>query len=112
MEPPIPPTAGVAELVEAMGYDNARTLVRTFLREFPNSLRELATADRKNGRRLAHRMKGESRMMGAATLSARMLELQERLTPEVGEGVNASDLAAVAAEFEEVALVLRQYTGD
>jgi HPt (histidine-containing phosphotransfer) domain-containing protein len=112
MAQPLPPNEAVAELVHAMGDDDVRTLVRTFLRDFPNSMRELATADRKNGRRLAHRMKSESRMMGATHLSRRMLEIQERLTPETGAEVTPADLAAIATEFEEIAAALRGYVGD
>jgi HPt (histidine-containing phosphotransfer) domain-containing protein len=107
-----PPNDAVADLLDAMGRESVQTLVRTFLREFPKSMQELATADRKNGRRLAHRMKGESRMMGAAKLSQRMLEIQERLTPETGAEFTPADLSAIAADFEEIAAVLRKYVGD
>jgi HPt (histidine-containing phosphotransfer) domain-containing protein len=109
---PLPPNDAVAELVEAMGRESVHTLVRTFLREFPKSIQELANADRKNGRRLAHRMKGESRMMGATNLSKRMLEIQERLTPETGAEFTPADLAAIKADFEEIAAELRKYVGD
>lgn len=109
---PLPPNEAVAELVDAMGRESVRTLVRTFLREFPKSMQELSAADRKNGRRLAHRMKGESRMMGAANLSRRMLEIQERLTPEGGAGLEPADHAGIAKDFEEIAAVLRAYIGD
>ncbi len=112
MVPSPPPNAAVAELVNAMGEDHVRTLVRTFLRDFPNSMRELATADRKNGRRIAHRMKSESRMMGAMNLSRRMLELQERLTPDTGAEINPADLAALDTEYGEIAAALRKYVGD
>ncbi len=112
MEHPVTPNEAVKELVDAMGHESAKTLVRTFLRDFPNSLRDLAAADRKNGRRIAHRMKGESRMMGATALSHRMLEIQERLTPETGPEFTPADTAAIAADFEAIAVVLRQYAGD
>lgn len=112
MAQPLPPNATVAELVQAMGHEGVLTLVRTFLREFPKSMRELSTADRKNGRRIAHRMKSESRMMGARNLSQRMFEIQERLTPETGAELTPADHAAIATEFEEVAAALRQYAGD
>ena len=112
MAQPLPPNEAVAELINAMGDDDVRTIVRTFLRDFPTSLRELATADRKNGRRIAHRMKSESRMMGATNLSRRMLEIQERLTPETGAELTPSDLSAIALEYAEIAAALRKYVGD
>ncbi len=102
----------LAQFVSAMGDDNVRTFVRTFLRDFPVSIRDLAAADRKNGRRIAHRMKSESRMMGATVLSQRMLEIQERLTPETGRGLESADLEAIAADFEVIAPALRQYAGE
>lgn len=104
-----PPNEAIAELVAAMGEENARKLIRTFLKDFPTSMQDLAVADRQNGRRIAHRMKGESRMMGAADLSRRMLEIQERLTPETGAPITPADLAAIAAEFETTSGKLRAY---
>ena len=112
MEPRIPPNEAIAELIHAMGEEGVRTLIRTFLRGFPVSLQELAAADRKNGRRIAHRLKSESRMMGATQLSRRLLEIQERLTPETGAEFTPADLAAITAEFEEIAAVLHAYVGE
>lgn len=111
MEETSPPNPAVAELISAMGEDNVRTLVRSFLREFPISMQQLAAGDRKTARRVAHRMKSEFRMMGALDLSRRMLELQERLTPETGEELHASDLTAIHAEFEDFARTLQGFVG-
>lgn len=108
----LPPNEAIAELVSAMGDEHVRTLVRTFLRDFPNSMQALATADRKNGRRIAHRMKSESRMMGALDLSRRLLEIQERLTPETGAELTPADISAIAAEYEAIAAKLRGFVGD
>ena len=112
MSSPLPPNDALAEFISAMGDDNVRKLVGTFLRDFPNSMRDLAVADRKNGRRIAHRMKSEARMMGATALAQRMLELQERLTPEIGRAFEPSDLVAIQADFDAIAPTLRRYVGD
>ena len=41
-----PPTAELADLAEGLGHENVRMLVRTFLRDFPQSLLELAQIGR------------------------------------------------------------------
>jgi HPt (histidine-containing phosphotransfer) domain-containing protein len=106
-----PPTDALAELAAVLGEDNVRTLVRTFLRDFPVSLRDLGGGDRKNRHRIAHSMKSNSRLMGAMELSQRMALLEARLESETGADVNAADLAAIASEYETVAAPLRQFVG-
>src|SRR2546421_99614 len=106
-----PPTDSLAELAAVLGEDNVRTLVRTFLRDFPVSLRDLGGGDRKNRHRVAHSMKSNSRLMGAMGLSQRMALLEARLETETGADVNADDLAAIAREYEEVATPLRLFVG-
>lgn len=112
MPPTPPPNDALSELAEVLGEDNVRTLVRTFLRDFPNQIRELGGADRRNAHRIAHSMKSNSRLMGAMELSQRMLGLEERLSPPEGPGVNADDLAAISAGFETIARPLRAFVGD
>ncbi|HVS52694.1 MAG TPA: Hpt domain-containing protein [Opitutaceae bacterium] len=108
---PPPPTDALAELAAALGDDNVRTLVRTFLRDFPVSLRELGGGDRKNRHRIAHSMKSNSRLMGALQLSHRMAAIEERLQTETGADVGPDDLTAIAAEFEAIAGPLRAFVG-
>lgn len=107
-----PPNEALAELASVLGDDNVRTLVRTFLRDFPLSFQELGSSpDRKNRHRVAHSMKSNSRLMGANELSQRMALLEERLAQENGADVNAADLAAISAEFESIAVSLRAFVG-
>jgi HPt (histidine-containing phosphotransfer) domain-containing protein len=107
-----PPNDALAELSSVLGEDNVRTLVRTFLRDFPASIRELEGGERKNRHRVAHSMKSNSRLMGAMGLSQRMAALEARLEGESGDDVTPADLAAIAAEFEQVAGPLRTFVGD
>jgi HPt (histidine-containing phosphotransfer) domain-containing protein len=104
-----PPTEALAELAAVLGEDNVRTLVRTFLRDFPLSLRELSGGERSNRHRVAHSMKSNSRLMGALALSRRMAELEARLEPADGLDVTPADLAAINAEFEKIAGPLRAF---
>lgn len=107
-----PPTEALAELAAVLGDDNVRTLVRTFLRDFPLSIQELSTSlDRKNRHRVAHSMKSNSRLMGALQLSEQMAVLEGRLAEDSGGEVTPQDLAAISAEFETIAGPLRAFTG-
>jgi HPt (histidine-containing phosphotransfer) domain-containing protein len=111
MPPSPPPNGDLAELADVLGEDNVRTLVRTFLRDFPLSMRELGGGNRKNRHRVAHSMKSNSRLMGAHGLSLRMAALEDRLSREDGADVMPEDLAAIAAEFEAIAVPLREFVG-
>lgn len=106
-----PPNESLAELAAVLGDDNVRTLVRTFLRDFPQSLRDLEGGDRKNRHRIAHSMKSNSRLMGGLDLSDRMAALEARLDQPSGQDVTPEDLAAVAADFDAIAGPLRAFVG-
>jgi HPt (histidine-containing phosphotransfer) domain-containing protein len=106
-----PPNEALAELASVLGDENVRTLVRTFLRDFPASIAELHGGDRKNRHRVAHSMKSNSRLMGASTLSQRMAELEARLDKPEGVDVTVVDIAEITAEFEAVARPLRAFVG-
>ena len=106
-----PPNSSIAELASVLGEDNARTLVRTFLREFPLSLQALGTGDRANRRRLAHSMKSSSRLVGGHDLSRRMAEIEARLMEETGADIETHDLKMIASEFEAIAAPLRVFAG-
>jgi HPt (histidine-containing phosphotransfer) domain-containing protein len=112
MPPTPPPNTALAELAAVLGDDNVRTLVRTFLRDFPISFRELNGGDRYNRHRLAHSMKSNSRLMGALTLSERMAEIELRLAEENGRDITPQDIAKISAEFEAIATSLRKFVGD
>jgi HPt (histidine-containing phosphotransfer) domain-containing protein len=104
-----PPNDALAELAAVLGEDNVRTLVRTFLRDFPVSLRELGGGDRKNRHRIAHSMKSNSRLMGAHELSHFMAQLEARLSEPEGADVSPQDLARIAAFFDAIASALREF---
>jgi HPt (histidine-containing phosphotransfer) domain-containing protein len=106
-----PPTDALADLAAVLGEDNVRTLVRTFLRDFPVSLRDLNSGDRKQRHRIAHSMKSNSRLMGAMDLSERMAALENRLEGN-GADVTAEDIAAITREYESIAGPLRSFVGD
>jgi HPt (histidine-containing phosphotransfer) domain-containing protein len=105
-----PPNEALAELADVLGDDNVRTLVRTFLRDFPVSFNELKGGDRQNRHRVAHSMKSNSRLMGAMELSRRMATLEARLENE-GATVTPQELAEISAEFESIAGPLRAFVG-
>ena len=107
-----PPTTALAELAAVLGQDNVKTLVRTFLREFPISFKELSGGERHNRHRIAHSMKSNSRLMGALALSKRMAELEARLSEENGLDVTPEDLVHISAEFEAIAEPLRKFVGE
>ena len=107
-----PPNEALQELASVLGDDNVRTLVRTFLRDFPASLKELQGGDRKNRHRVAHSMKSNSRLMGANALSDRMAAIEARLDTADGVDVTVVDIAEITAEFENVAKPLRAFVGE
>ncbi|MEY4941784.1 MAG: hypothetical protein RIQ93_3519 [Verrucomicrobiota bacterium] len=106
-----PPTDALVELAAALGEDNVRELVRTFLRDFPISLRDLAGSDRKQRHRTAHNLKSNSHLMGAYLLSERMAALERRLADETAGNVTPDDLAAINAEYAVIAAPLRAFVG-
>ena len=106
-----PPNEALAELAVVLGEDNVRTLVRTYLRDFPVLLRDLGGGDRKNRHRIAHSMKSNSRLMGALELSQRMAGIETRLEVAGGRDVSPQELATIAAEYEAVARPLRAFVG-
>jgi HPt (histidine-containing phosphotransfer) domain-containing protein len=107
-----PPTQALAELAAVLGDENVRTLVRTFLRDFPNSFREFSRGVHSDRHRLAHSMKSNSRLMGALNISQRMARLESRLATNPNEIVSAEEIAAISAEYEEFAGPLRAFVGE
>ena len=107
-----PPNEALAELAAVLGDDNVRTLVRTFLRDFPVSFEALSKSpDRKDRHRIAHSMKSNSRLMGATELSQRMADLEDRLAQANGADLKPDDLKLIAADFEAIAGPLRAFVG-
>jgi hypothetical protein len=106
------PNEALAELASVLGDDNVRTLVRTFLRDFPGSFRDLSGGERKNRHRVAHSMKSNSRLMGAFELSDRMAGLEARLDAPGTDDVTPEDLVKIRADFDAIAGPLRAYVGE
>ncbi len=106
-----PPNEALAELASVLGEDNVRTLTQTFLRDFPVSLKELAGGNRANRHRIAHSLKSNARLMGAMGLSQRMAELEKRLEGPTGADLTPADLAAIQADFDQIAPPLRAFIG-
>ena len=107
-----PPNEALAELASVLGDDNVKTLVRTFLRDFPGSFQELSGGERTNRHRVAHSMKSNSRLMGAIDLSDRMAELEKRLEGATGDDITPADLKAIQAQFDEIAGPLRAFAAE
>jgi HPt (histidine-containing phosphotransfer) domain-containing protein len=113
MPPVPPPNDALVDLAAVLGVDNVRTLVRTFLRDFPISFQELGSGgERRDRHRLAHSMKSNSRLMGAHSLSRRMAEIEARLSEDNGRDVTKDDLAAISIEFEAFAGPLREFVSE
>jgi HPt (histidine-containing phosphotransfer) domain-containing protein len=106
-----PPNPALAELADLLGEDNVRTLVKTFLRDFPVSIKELSGGDRKNRHRIAHSMKSNSRLVGANDLSARMAALEARLEQPEGPDITTQDIASIAKDFDKIVGPLRKFAG-
>lgn len=103
-----PPNDTLLQLVELLGEDNTRDLVRTFLREYDGLIRAISTADPPGQHRAVHSLKSSSRHMGLMALGRRLETLELRvLTP--GGAVTAADLATLHHEFEQQAPSLRQF---
>jgi len=89
------PNNAIAELASVLGEDNVRTLVRTFLRDFPVSFQALTAGDRTDRHRRAHSMKSSSRLMGALELSRYMAGLEARFSDEPDADVSTIARASV-----------------
>jgi HPt (histidine-containing phosphotransfer) domain-containing protein len=107
--PAIPLNDDLNDLVTLLGEDNVRQLVRTFLREYPLLLQQLAAGDRKTQHRIAHNLKSNARVIGARALSARMAAIEDRLNTAGGSDLTPSDIASIQAEFDAAALPLRTF---
>jgi HPt (histidine-containing phosphotransfer) domain-containing protein len=103
-----PPNSAIAELASALGEDSARELAEMFLTSFEAVLRDLNAGDREERKRAAHSLKSSARIVGATNLSARMAELESRLTNTTGD-ITPEDITATINEFERISVALRSY---
>ncbi len=104
-----PPNPSLRELAAVIGEENTRNLVRTFLREFPASLKELTLVDRKHQHRLIHSMKSSTRVVGAHDFSAKLAQLEENLAEPALPNLSPPELQQLTGEFENVAGPLRDF---
>lgn len=111
MPPCPPPNDALAELAAVLGEDNVRTLVRTFLRDFPVAQQGLIGGERSNRLRLAHSMKSNARLMGAIDLSNYCASLEARLSTPDGADVNDFDRTAIETMYQKIAAPLREFVG-
>jgi HPt (histidine-containing phosphotransfer) domain-containing protein len=102
------PNPTLQELVEVLGEENVRELVRTFLHGLPDALRRLATARPEEQVRLAHALKSSARHMGADALARSLTALEVRLA-RPGATVAPETLGQFAREFDGVAASLRPF---
>lgn len=112
MPPSPPPNAALADLAAVLGDDNVRTLARTYLRDFPRLLAELAHGEHNQRHRLAHSMKSNSRLMGALELSQQMAGLEQRFSSGDAANLSAAELAEISSRFEAIAAQLRAFVGE
>ncbi len=103
-----PPNESIAELVDVLGEADTKEIVRSFLREFPVTLRQINSIERTEAHRLAHGLKSSARHVGAQSLSRRMGALEAQLGQPGGE-IAADELAFALADFEQVAGPLKKY---
>jgi HPt (histidine-containing phosphotransfer) domain-containing protein len=103
-----PPNSAIEELATALGEDSARELAEMFLTTFEGVLRDLNAGDHDQRKRAAHSLKSSSRIVGATALSARMSELETRLTHTTNK-ITPEDITATMAVFERIDVVLRAY---
>ncbi len=102
------PNPALQELVDALGEENVRELVRTFLHGLPDFLRQLASARPEEQVRLAHALKSSARHMGADALARSLAALEARLA-HPGATVPQETLGQLAREFDRVAALLRPF---
>jgi HPt (histidine-containing phosphotransfer) domain-containing protein len=102
------PNPALQELVDVLGEDDVRELVRTFLQGLPASLRQLAAAPPDEQARLAHALKSSARHMGADVLARSLTALEARLARK-GATVAPETIGELAREFDRVAAALRPF---
>ena len=104
-----PPNSSLRELAAVIGEENTRNLVRTFLREFPASLKELSLVERRQQHRLIHSMKSSTNVIGAHDFSARLAQLEEKLADPALPDLSPPEIQQLAGEFETVVGPLRDF---
>jgi HPt (histidine-containing phosphotransfer) domain-containing protein len=105
---PAPPNESIAQLIDALGVEDTRDLVRTYIQEYNGLIRTMASADRESQHRATHSLKSSSRHMGLVSLVRRLEALEARLFLPNGK-VNSNDIEAISVEFDRAVLPLRKF---
>lgn len=108
MPDPIPPNEAIAQLVEVLGTDDTRDLVRTFLKEYDGLIRAMTAEDKQLQHRAVHSLKSSCRHMGLASLVRKLEALEARVLLPTGK-VTLEDIAAINSEFERQVPPLRNF---
>lgn len=108
MSSPAAPNESIAELVDVLGIDDARDLVRTFLKEYDGLIRAMTVEDRQLQHRAVHSLKSSCRHMGLAALVRRLEALETRVLLPTGK-VTMDDITALNSEFERAVPPLRNF---
>ncbi len=104
----VPPNEALVELVDILGEEDTKDLVRTFLQDFPPMIRGITTGDQEAQKRTVHSLKSTARHMGALALSRRMALYEQRLN-EPMTSLTGEDITLMVEEFEKCAGPLRAY---
>ena len=104
-----PPNPELAELAQVLGVDNVRLLVRTFLQEYPELLRQLRDGDRATRQRMVHSLKSNTRVLGGTDVSDRMAAAERQLATPTEPDLAAQDIAALIAAVEGMVTPLRAF---
>jgi len=104
---PTDPNESIAQLIDALGVDDTRDLVRLYLEEYSGLIRTMVSGDRESQHRATHSLKSSSRHMGLVTLVRRLEALEARLFLPTGK-VTAQDIETITGEFEKAVLPLRR----
>ena len=103
-----PPNEALVELVEILGEEDTKDLVRSFLHDFSPSIRKITMGDRENQKRTVHSLKSTARHMGCLQLSRKMAMYETRLMDN-GAEISTEDIISIVEEFEKAAGPLRAY---
>lgn len=104
-----PPNEALVELVDILGEDDTKDLVRSFLQDFSPSIRRITMGDHESQKRTIHSLKSTARHMGCLALSRKMAMYETRMTDSI-EQLTTEDIIAIVEEFEKAAPPLRAYT--
>ncbi|MFZ9682564.1 MAG: Hpt domain-containing protein [Cephaloticoccus sp.] len=108
MPPSPPPNTAIGELADVVGLEDARDLVRTFLKEYSGLIRGMTAEDPKLQHRAVHSLKSSCRHMGLDSMVRRLQALEARMLLPEGK-VTLDDIAVLNSEYERVVAPLRQF---